>query len=563
MSITKRLLLLLVVFSAALLILPMRLFYLQVVRHDFYLSKSVDQRTRIIILAADRGDILDRNGNLLAASIDTCSVFAVPGKIKNKEAVAAKLSGILGIPKYTVLNMVYSDRPFVWVARKVDKKLGDRVRKAGLEGIGVPQEKKRVYPKGSIASQVIGFVGMDNQGLSGIELGFDKYLKGVEGRLVTESDPRGRELVGAHAREIQSPTEGLAVVLTIDETVQYIAERELKAAIGEHGADAATIIVMDVKSGEILAMASKPDFDPNRYLKYSPSLWQSGAVLDVYEPGSTFKLVTVAAALEDGAVGLKDRIKCPPQIKIGGRTIRNAHRLKDIGETATVSEIITHSINTGTSAIAMELGEKKLHDYIRLFGFGERTNVGIPGETRGIVRDVENWSKPDIATISFGQGIAVTPLQMLSAVATIANGGRRVKPSLVKRIESVDRDFVKTFPRQDMGRVISEKTADDVKKMMRMVVEEGTGKYAKIAGFSVGGKTGTAQKVRPGGGGYWPGHYIASFAGVAPLSDPGIAIIVTVDDPKGVHWGEKVAAPVFKRVAEETLRYLNVPPDLI
>ncbi len=557
----KRLLIILIFFTAALFAVPIRLFYIQVVEHEFYKTKSIDQRTRIIILAADRGDIVDREGNILVTSIDTYSIFAIPRKIEGKEYVAGKLSGILGVTKYSVLNKLYKDKPFVWIKRKVSKALGEKVKAAKLDGIGALVEKKRVYPKGSLASQILGFVGVDNQGLSGIELGFDRYLRGVEGKLITESDPSGHELVGAAPREIQSPTDGLKLVLSVDEVVQYISERELEAALKKHNAKSGTIIVMDVSSGDILAIASKPDFDPNKYLKFPARFWGSRAILDVYEPGSTFKLITIAAALEEDLFDLSQRMHCPEYIKIGGKTIRNAHRLKIEEKDATLTDILTFSINTGAVKVAMELGPPRFYDYIQAFGFGQRTDIGIPGETRGILRDVDSWSKSDIATISFGQGIAVTPLQLISAVATIANDGIKLKPILVKRIESIDGNFVKIFPKEEGDRVISQKAASELKQMMVDVVERGTGKLARIAGFKVGGKTGTAQKVRKGGRGYWPGHYIASFVGIAPASRPKIAILVVIDDPQDVHWGEKVAAPVFARVGEETLRYLNVAPD--
>ena len=558
----KRLLFLMFVFTMAFSVVAGRLFYLQVVKHDFYRTKSVDQRTRLILLAADRGDIFDREGSLLATSIDTYSIYAIPRNVKNKEAVAAKLAKILGTSKYYVLNKVYSEKSFVWIMRKVSKFAGEKVKELNVDGIGALVEKKRIYPKGHIASQILGFVGVDNQGLAGIELGYEDFLKGVEGKLITESDPSGHELVGAKPRQIQSPTDGLNLVLSLDEVIQHVAERELLAAVKEHGAKSGTIIVMDVPSGDILAMASKPDFDPNNYSKYSTKLRQNRAVLDVYEPGSTFKLITVAAALEEGVFDENDVVDCPEYIKIGGKVIRNAHRLKKEEKRATVSHIITESINTGTSNIAMELGEETLYRYIRAFGFGDKTGIGIPGETRGIVRDVKTWSKPDIAVISFGQGIAVTPLQLLSAVATIANDGVRVKPNLVKRIESVDGSYVKIFHREELGKVISERTAAKLKKMMINVVKEGTGRRAAISGFSVGGKTGTAQKIKSGGGGYWYGHYVSSFVGIAPVSNPKLAILVIVDDPTGdSHWGGTVAGPAFARVAEDSLRYLNIAPD--
>lgn len=557
----KNLRYLLLFFLASFLAVFLRLFYLQVIRHDFYMTKSLEQRQRIISLSADRGDIYDSTGSVLATSVDTYSVFAYPRKMTAKAEAITALSKILGIKRAAVADKILNSKGFVWIQRKIPKETWAKIKEKKLQGIDAFVEKKRVYAKGRLASQVLGFVGIDDIGLSGIELGFDRYLKGVEGVLVTELDPSGRELLAAHPREIRPPAEGQTVTLTLDEVVQYFAERALSPAVRSHGARSGTVVVMDVKSGEILAMASKPDFNPNEYSTFPPSTWNAKAVLDVYEPGSTFKLITAAAALEDGVMTTADRLFCPDHIVVGGKVIRNSHKLRENEKHCRLSEILQFSINTGVVQVAMKIGDKKFFEYIKAFGFGARTRVGVPGETPGILRNVSEWSKPDIATISFGQGIAVTPLQMLSAVATIANGGVRMRPILVKKIESVDGSFVKIFPPQEMGRVISEKTASEMRDLMVDVVEKGTGKPAGIKYFKVGGKTGTAQKTRPGGPGYWPGHFVSSFVGIAPATKPRIAVIVVIDEPKGEPWGERVAAPVFASVAEDTLRYLNVAPD--
>lgn len=557
----KRLLLLLAFFTFLFFAVAARLFYLQVIKYDFFRTRSIDQRTRIIILASDRGDILDREGNVLATSIDTCSVFAVPREIKDKAAVADALSKFIPRNKYLILNDLYNNKHFVWIERQMPRSLGEKIRNLPLAGVGVLLEKKRIYPGGSLASQLIGFTGIDNLGLSGIELGLDKYLRGNEGKLMTESDPGGRELVSAVPREIEAPTDGMAVTLSIDGSIQYFAQRELARAVREHGARSGSIIVMDVNDGDILAIASKPDFNPNRYGEYPSDNWELRPVLDVYEPGSTFKVITVACGLERGIIGMNDRIECPDSLKVGGRTIENSHKLKPEDRNATLHEILAQSINTGAAKIGMKIGEQNLYDFIKRFGFGERTRVGIPGETPGIFRNVKNWSRSDIATISFGQGIAVTALQLIVAVSSIANGGMRIKPALVKKIESLDGSFVKIFPKEEQGRVVSEKTSKEMLELMIYVVDKGTGSFAKIKDFKIAGKTGTAQKVKPGGPGYWPGHYVASFIGVAPATDPKIAVLVIIDEPKGVPWGEKVAAPHFARVMEDTLRYLNIAPD--
>jgi cell division protein FtsI/penicillin-binding protein 2 len=519
---------LLAIFAGAFFLASLRLFYLQVVKFDYYRSRSVDQRTRIIVLAAERGDILDRTGEVLATSIDTYSIFVTPKAIKDKGLVSEVLSRLIKVSKYRILNCLYSGKPFVWVERKIPKSMGEAVKAARIPGVGVFLERERIYPNGRLASQILGFVGLDNQGLSGVELGFDKYLKGEERKLITESDPSGRELVAAAPRQIEAPVEGLKITLTIDQVIQYFAEKELEAAVKKHGAKAGTIVVMDIKSGELLAIASKPDFDPNDHNKYPSRNWQNRAVTDIYEPGSTFKLITVSAAENEGLLSDTEKIECPAVIKIGGTTIRNSHELKPNEKDCTVFDILAHSINTGTSRIAMRLGKEKFYNYLRSFGFGDRTNIGIPGEPRGMLRDVADWSKPDIAVMSFGQGIAVTPIQLINAITTIANGGIRIRPILVNKIESIDGSYVKNFHSEEIGRVISERTSQKMKDMMEYVVTDGTGKRAKIAGFRVGGKTGTAEKTRPDARGYWPGHYISSFIGVAPLSDPRIACLVEI-----------------------------------
>ena len=557
----NRLWILLLLFFLVFVFIAIRLFHLQIIRHDFYLSRSEEQRRRVITLAADRGDIFDRRGNLLATSIDSYSVYLVPREILKKEETAEKLSKILGESYYQILNKTYEDKPFVWVERKVNIWKAKKIKNSNLKGVNVLAEKKRIYPKGTLASQILGFVGIDNQGLSGIEFGLEEYLKGREGKYITESDPRGREIISAKAREIQEAKSGMNVTLSIDEVIQYICERELSLALKKSQAISGTIVVMDTLNGDILALVSKPDFDPNNYLKYPKKSWHCRGTSDVYEPGSTFKLITLAGALEEGIVDKKTRIFCPDSIVVGGKRIRNSHHIKLESKDALIEDILAYSINTGVAQIGIKLGPEKFIKYIKAFGFGEYTGVSMPGETRGIVREIADWAKPDIAMISFGQAIAVTPLQLASAVCAIANDGVLLKPRLIKKIESIDGKYVKTFPTLEWGRPISKKTALLLREMMGNVVEYGTGKFAKVSGFKVGGKTGTAQKVRLGGRGYWKGHYISSFVGIAPLTKPRLVILVVIDDPKGVVWGEKVAAPVFAKVTEDVLRYMNVAPD--
>ena len=513
-------------FGAAIL----RLIDLQVIHHDFYQKRSLDQRTRIIDLPSDRGDILDRNGDVLATSIDTYSVFS-------------------------------QAHGFDWVARKLPLAEAEKLKAADPRNLVVLKEKKRIYPKGDLAAQAIGFVGSDNQGLSGAELAWDKYLKGKAGKVITESDPEGRELYGAKQR-IEPGGEGLNVTLSIDQNIQYIAEREIEKQIKYSSAISGTLIVMNAKNGDILALASKPDFDPNQYGKANSQLWHP-RFCDPYEPGSTFKLVTVAAALEEGVINPDSKVKALDRIELGGKVIENSHKIPWKGGEVSVSEVLEQSINTGTVQIGLKLGPKKFYERIVDFGFCKLTNFGLLGESRGIVRYWENWYKPDVGMMSFGQSIAVTPLQLISAVSAFANHGRLIKPTLIKKIESNDGLFIKSFSDESRGQAISDKTAGQMIEMMRGVVLNGSGRRAKMDYFTVGGKTGTAQKAMRGGRGYMKGHYIASFIGMAPLSDPEIIVLVIVDDPKGSIWGESVCGPVFKNVVEYTLRYLNAKPDML
>ncbi len=549
--------------SFVLMVLVFRLFWLQLVRHDFYREISFDQRLRSIILSPDRGDIYDRSGNVLATSIDSYSVFAVPASIKNKKEVSSVLAGMLGVGVTSVFERINVNKPFVWVKRKIEEPVAKKIMAKGIKGIGFLQEKKRVYPKKTLAAQVIGFVGTDNQGLTGIELSFERYLKGQEGRLITEKDVGGRDILTSSLRTLTAPSDGMDLTLTIDEPIQYIAENSIREMVESSNALSGSVIVMDIRSGDILALASYPTFDPNDYQRYNMNVWVNRAVTDVYEPGSTFKLVTVASALDEGTIKRDTKVYCADSLEIGGRIIRNSHKL-DFGKRyLSIDEILCQSVNVGAAQIAMKMGKDRFYQRIRDFGFGQPTAVGLPGESRGILNPPSSWNKPDIAMIGFGQSIAVTPIQLITCLSAIANKGMRIEPILVKRIESPDKAVVKVFEPAGSARAVSEKTADEVLGLSEKVVLKGTGKSAQIAGFRVGGKTGTAQKPRPGGGGYMDGRYISSFIGFAPLSDPRISVLVMVDDPKPVFWGERIAAPVFKKVMEFTLRRLSIAPDKI
>ncbi|MBI5078803.1 penicillin-binding protein 2, partial [Candidatus Saganbacteria bacterium] len=454
MELKRRISFLLLIFIVFFGIIILRLFDLQVIHHRFYQEKSLGQRTRIINRAANRGDILDCRGEILATSIDTYSVFT---------HLPAGQAGKNG---------------FSWLVRKADFPEAERLRAQNPSEIFFLKEKKRVYPKGNLASQVIGFVGLDNQGLSGVELSWDKYLKGETGRVITEGDPTGRELYGA-LREVEPGSDGMNLTLTIDGNVQYVAEREIAEQIKKSRAASGMLIVMRAKTGEILALASKQDFDPNDYAKSLPRLWHP-RFLDPYEPGSTFKVITTAAGLEEKVITLDTKLRALDQIEVGGRIIENSHPVRWPGPEISISKMLEESINTGVVQIGLKLGPEKFYRRIRKFGFGEETDFGMEGESPGIVRHWENWYKPDIGMMTFGQSIAVTPLQLLSAVSAFANDGKIIKPYLVKKIESADGKFVKTFARQERGQAVSERTASDMKELLRNVVLKGSGRRARM-----------------------------------------------------------------------------------
>jgi stage V sporulation protein D (sporulation-specific penicillin-binding protein) len=528
------------------------LIILQIFEHEKLKGMAERQRTRIITLAADRGEILDRNGRILAISLDTYSIYVNPREFKDVSA----LSNILG----EKIGPFDGKKLFAWVVRKIEKGLAQKVEDSKIPGVYMLPEKKRVYPKGRLASQVIGFCGMDNEGLSGLELSCDKYLKGVEGRIVTESDPMGYELLSVNEKDIADASPGMNLTLTIDESIQYLAESKLEAVLKKFQAISGNIIVMDVKSGDILALAGKPDFDPNEYAKFDPKRWRTSAV-DVYEPGSTFKVITTAAGLDEGIINLDTKLKALDSITVGGKVIKNSHQINWNGSTISISRMLEQSVNTGAVQIGLKLGPERFYKKIKDFGFGDRLSINLPGESSGILKHFSNWYKPDIGMMTFGQSIAVTPIQLLSAIGSIANGGKRIRPVLVRKIESIDGSFVKTFQGEELNRTVSNSTAIEVTKLLENVVLFGSGKRAKMNDYRVGGKTGTAQKAA--GGIYLKGRYIASFIGFAPLTDPQLIVLVIINEPKGSIWGESVAGPVFKEVVEGALRYLNVPPDMV
>lgn len=547
------------------LLIVIRLFYLQIIKHKYFYELSCEQRIRVEDILPKRGNIYDRNGNLLATSLQRWSIYVRPKSIENDKKKQIEDFLIKNFPtnselikKKFVLNQGF------WLVRKADKNVVSLINSLECNAIDVILEPKRVYPKNELACQLIGFVGVDNKGLSGIELTFEEDLFGKVGKQIVERDPFGRQIYSSNAKILIPPSDGKNIYLTIDEAIQYVAQKELKKAVIDSKAISGMIIVMDVKNGDILAISSYPDFNPNDFLKTDPKFWKLSPVTDIYEPGSTFKVITAAAGIEEKIVDIDSVIPCPNEIKIGGIIVRNSHPVRMYGKAfKTLRDVIAESINTGTSYISIKLGKNKFYDYIKKFGFGEITGIDFIGEQSGILFSPQRWHESDVATISFGQTIAVTPIQLICAVTAIANDGVRIKPRLIKKVESEDEMIIRYYPEKVLGRAISKETAEKVKILMKDAVytDHATGKKAKIPFFLVAAKTGTAQKVVPKIG-YVAGKYIASIVGFTPASNPKIAILVIVNEPKTTIWGATVAAPVFKNVGEFALRALSVAPDM-
>lgn len=489
-------------------------------------------------------------------SVSADSVFAVPSEIPDQTTTASLLARILKTEPQDILARFKSSHAFCWIARKLDNDTAARIRDLNLKGIYFEKESKRFYPKRELAAQAIGFVGLDDEGLGGLERSLNSPMRGKPGQMLISLDAR-RHWFG---RVEKQPDPGENVVLTLDEKIQYIAERELDAAMQRTHAAAATVIVQNPKTGEILALANRPTFDANAFHISDPQKMKNRAVSDIYEPGSTFKMVTIAAALEEKITNPDEVIDCQNgAIYIGNVRIRD-HKAYGL---LTVSQILANSSDVGAIKLGLRLGEERFDRYIRAFGFGSQTGIELPGETRGITKPVSRWSKVSIGAISMGQEIGISPVQLISMVSTIANDGVYTPPRIVAGTRDPNDPTGKViFHPAPQHRVVSTVTAVEMKKMLEGVVLFGTGKKSILEGYTSAGKTGTAQKADPATGGYSQTKYVASFAGFAPAYDPAITIAVILDSPVGPHEGGQVAAPVFKAIAQQTLAYLNVPQDV-
>ncbi len=553
---SKRLYILAVILALWVLGVCYRLVDLQVFQYKRFFDLAERQHSRTIEVEPRRGNILDRNGYPLAMSIDVDSVFAVPGEIPDKESTAAILGNVLGVDPPQIVARLNASRSFAWVARKVDQDTSNRVRSLNLRGIYFRKEPKRFYPKRELLAQTLGYVGLDGEGLGGLEREFNDDLQGIPGKELISIDAR-RKL---YDRVERQPDPGQNLVLTIDSTIQYIAERELERAMDETKAIAGTVVIQNPHTGEILALANRPTFNPNMFNSVPKEALKNRAVTDVYEPGSVFKIVTYSAAFEQHLATPDERIDCQNgSIDVFGLKIRDHEKLGVV----TISEALAHSSDVAAIKVGMRLGPERFDQYIRNYGFGAQTGIELPGETRGLAKPWTRWSKVSIGAISMGQEIGVTPLQTISMISTIANDGIYTPPRIVagELPPNAGPQPVVFHPPQQR-RVISTMTSAQMKKMMEGVVLFGTARRAILDGYTSAGKTGTAQKVDPATGTYSKTKYVGSFVGFAPVNTPAVTIEVVLDSAQGLHQGGQVSAPVFKRIAQQVLEYMHVPHDV-
>ncbi|MBI2822305.1 MAG: transpeptidase family protein [Acidobacteria bacterium] len=546
-----RLLLLATVVLLWVVLIIARLVQLQVVQHAEFRQKAQQQQQAYVQVTPRRGDILDRNLEELAVSLSLESVYCHPKELADPQVAARLLAETLELREEGLLEKFTSGVPFVYVKRKITPREAEQVRALALPGVYFLKEGKRFYPNQEVASHVLGFVGMDNDGLAGIEYLLDQEIRADTRTVTVTRDAKRHILFGPPEETSRS---GNLVVLNLDKNIQYIAEQQLAAAVEKFHAAGGAAIVLRSGTGEVLAMASYPSFNPNRYGSAPPESRRNRAILDTYEPGSTFKLVTASAALQEKLVHPEERINCAVgSVSLGGKVFREAHNSYGV---LTFNEILAKSSNVGSIKLGLRLGEDRFYHYIRKFRFGEPTRIDLPGEQSGLLRPPEGWSKLSIGAISIGQEIGVTPIQLACAFAVVANGGEWVEPRLVNRVLAPDGAVLRA-PQPRRERVISEETAARIKAALNLAVEEGTGKLANPYGYTAAGKTGTAQKFVDGA--YSHSRYVASFVGFAPVENPAIVALVMIDEPKGAIYGGSVAAPVFKEIVERSLVQLGIP----
>ncbi|AGB41710.1 stage V sporulation protein D [Halobacteroides halobius DSM 5150] len=551
-QVRARIVLLFCVALVTIVILIFRVGWIQLSKNNLYQKRALQQRLRTVKVEPKRGVIYDRNGVELAVSASSDTVVAAPQDIENPKETAKKLAEILEMSQAEIYQELTKDLAAVYISRKISVKKAQQIQKLDLSGIYFTEESKRFYPKGNLAAHVLGFAGIDSQGLQGIELSYDQQLRGDPGRISIESDAVGREIPKG-IKDYVAPDDGNDVYLTIDHVLQYIAERELKEAMNENEAKGGTIIMMDPQTGDVLALANQPTYNPNHFANYTPRLWRNRAISNSYEPGSTFKIITASAGLEEGVVHPTDTFYDPGYIEVAGQRI-NCWKSGGHGK-QTFAEVVKNSCNPGFVQVGQRVGEEKFYKYIKAFGFGEETGIRLPGEAEGLIYDLEDVGPVELATISFGHGISVTPIQLITAVSAVANNGQLLQPHLVNKIKNPNGKLIKKIKPEPVRKVISKETAKTVRKLLEGVVADGSGKKAAVKGYRIGGKTGTAKH-------YGTQLYDSSFIGMVPIEKPQLVTLVVLYGVSSYpYYGSQVGAPIFHDVVKDAVRYLEIPPS--
>lgn len=545
-------------FIGALTALLCRLGFIQIFKSSAYLSIAQNQSRSVIEMQPARGRILDSKNHELASDVRLDSLYAVPREMKNKDVTADKLADILKIERKEIRRRLAKDKMFVWIARKISSSKVDAIKKLKIDGLGFIKESQRVYPKGDTACHLVGFTGMENDGLEGIELQYNSYLKGVPGWRLAQKDAKRRELISKQV-EMTPPVNGYNIHLTIDEVIQSLTQQVLSETCKKYNAIGGSVVVMDPKTGNVLAMAIHPTYDLNNAGKSSTEIRRNRAITDIFEPGSVFKAVTLAGIVENKTFSLDEKFDCERGAwKVAGKVLHDHHG----SGVLSYREVIYKSSNIGTVKGALRLGADKLYKMIKAFGFGEKTGIPLSGEVRGIAPHPRNWSRSSIINIPIGQGIAVTPIQLACAMAGIANNGSMMRPRIIDYIDDEDGKVIQSFPVEPIRQVISRESAMTVRSVLEGVVSKGTGKKAQVPGFKAAGKTGTAQKILPDGT-YSHDHFVASFVGMVPYDEPKLVISVSLDEPHPIIYGGETAAPAFAKIASQILAYWQVSPTEI
>ena len=544
------------VFTVFFLVIGAKAFHLQVYRSPWLAQKASNQYEKSLTSSGKRGTVYDRNLREMAVTVDVASIAARPSEIKNLQSTSKALAKALNTDYRQIKQNLKSKNPFVWIKRQASPKETEAISALELDGIEFVPERNRFYPNKTLASQALGFTGLDGYGLEGIEFAYDRYLRGSDNNFTVFRDALGK--VFDEKQKNNENTDGHNIILTIDGTVQYIAEDALSEGVKEYSARSGMAIVMEPQTGAILAMAHIPFFNPNAYTDFNKEMWRNRAITDPFEPGSTMKIFSAAAAIESGNVKAHDIFYCENGSYRIGRNV--VHDIKKHGWLS-LQQIIKYSSNIGAVKISEKLGPERLYLMFRKFGFGDKTGIDSPGETAGSLSHYNNWTTVDTGSIAFGYGVSVSAIQLIAAASAIANDGILMKPYFVQAITDESGQPLKQFQPQAVRRVISEQTARTIKAIMKTVISTGgTGVNAALENYTVCGKTGTTRKLDPSGT-YSDSKHIASFVGFTPADKPQLAILVVIDEPQGKYYGGTVAAPVFRRIASETLNYLNITPE--